>query len=160
MPFPVNLTMTKCPEYRWQTGASLHKQEGASLRTEAASLGQLWLSAGHWLKACAKSPEQLGWEISHAHHENKAQNQMVPEARGSKEFLPTSPTSDAEPRSKALAVLKRLNVFHFTRHVLLLILGRRPFSLRERKCFMQLSSETLVLKMPHSKVRIWCLRAG
>lgn len=68
-------------------------------------------SAGHWLKAWAKSPEQRGWDISHVHHENKAPNQMVSEARDSGNSFSPLPTPEAEGRRKSLAVLQRLKNF-------------------------------------------------
>lgn len=160
MPFSVNLTMTNCPEYGWQTGATLHKHEGASWRTVAAPLWAAVALCWALIKSLCQKSRATGVRYLTSSPWKQTTEPNGIRGQGLKEncFLPL-PTSEAEWHSKALAVLKRLKVFHFTRCVLLLILGRRAFSLRERKCVMQLSSETLVPKTPYTKVRIGCLRA-
>lgn len=127
--------------------ATLHKHEGAGLTTMAApfpaAVALCWALSE---SPCQKS-RALGWDVSHDHHENKAANQMAPEAVTQREFLfflcfkhchslfpgVNFPPSGAKQCSKSPAVLKRLKGFIYQKHFfVVIILGRRTFSLRER----------------------------
>lgn len=128
--------------------ATLHKHEGAGLRTTMAApfpaaVALCWALIE---SPCQKS-RALGWDVSHDHHENKAANQMAPEAVTQRKFLfflcfkhchslfpgVNFPPSGAKQCSKSPAVLKGLKGCIYQKHFFfVIILGRRTFSLRER----------------------------
>lgn len=95
---------------------------------------------------CQKS-RALGWDVSHDHHENKAANQMAPEAVTQRKFLfflcfkhchslfpgVNFPPSGAKQCSKSPAVLKRLKGCIYQKHFFFCYYFRKKNIFFERK---------------------------